>query len=143
SVLRVFDRHGERTSRNKARLKFLIQKIGIDAFNELVAEEQKALTTPRYKVDISSFDEPSLPEGNFQPGEVTIANPFKFELWKKTNTIDQKQAGYKTVYVRVPLGNIQSETSRRLIEKLRPVIADDVRVTVNQNLQLRYIRPEH
>ncbi len=33
SILRVFDRHGERTSRQKARMKFLIQKIGYDAFN--------------------------------------------------------------------------------------------------------------
>ena len=48
-VLRVFDRHGERTSRHKARIKFLIQKIGIDAFLELVKEEQKALTYQRYK----------------------------------------------------------------------------------------------
>ena len=143
SVLRVFDRHGERSSRNKARLKFLIQKIGIDAFNELVAEEQKALTVQRYEVDTTKFDEAVLPLGDFQPGAVTIANPFKFELWKKTNVVEQKQRGYYTVYVRVPLGNILSETSRRLIEKLRPVIADDVRITVNQNLQLRYVKPEH
>jgi len=143
SVLRVFDRHGERSSRNKARLKFLIQKIGIDAFNELVAEEQKALTVQRYEVDTTKFDEAVLPQGDFQPGAVTIANPFKFELWKKTNVVEQKQRGYYTVYVRVPLGNILSETSRRLIEKLRPVIADDVRITVNQNLQLRYVKPEH
>ena len=47
------------------------------------------------------------------------------------------------MYVRVPLGNIHSDISRRLIEKLRPVIADDVRVTVNQGLQLRFIKPEH
>src|SRR6185295_14160083 len=85
SVLRVFDRHGERSSRNKARLKFLIQKIGVDAFNELVAEEQKALTVQRYEVDTTKFDEAVLPQGDFQPGAVTIANPFKFELWKKTN----------------------------------------------------------
>jgi len=143
SVLRVFDRHGERSSRNKARLKFLIQKIGIDAFNELVAEEQKALTVQRYEVDTTKFDEAVLPQGDFQPEAVTITNPFKFELWKKTNVVEQKQRGYYTVYVRVPLGNILSETSRRLIEKLRPVIADDVRITVNQNLQLRYVKPEH
>ena len=143
SVLRVFDRHGERSSRNKARLKFLIQKIGVDAFNELVAEEQKALTVQRYEVDTTKFDEAVLPQGDFQPGAVTIANPFKFELWKKTNVVEQKQRGYYTVYVRVPLGNILSETSRRLIEKLSPVIADDVRITVNQNLQLRYVKPEH
>src|SRR5882672_4862247 len=48
SILRVFDRHGERNSRHKARIKFLIQKIGIDAFNELVAEEQNALTYHQY-----------------------------------------------------------------------------------------------
>jgi len=143
SVLRVFDRHGERSSRNKARLKFLIQKIGVDAFNELVAEEQKALTVQRYEVDTTKFDEAVLPQGDFQPEAVTIANPFKFELWKKTNVVEQKQRGYYTVYVRVPLGNILSETSRRLIEKLSPVIADDVRITVNQNLQLRYVKPEH
>jgi len=143
SVLRVFDRHGERSSRNKARLKFLIQKIGVDAFTELVAEEQKALTVQRYEVDTTKFDEAVLPQGDFQPGAVTIANPFKFELWKKTNVVEQKQRGYYTVYVRVPLGNILSETSRRLIEKLSPVIADDVRITVNQNLQLRYVKPEH
>src|SRR6185503_560075 len=53
SVLRVFDRHGERNSRHKARIKFLIQKIGIDAFNELVKEEHLALTQQRYKVDVS------------------------------------------------------------------------------------------
>ena len=85
SVLRVFDRHGERSSRNKARLKFLIQKIGVDAFTELVAEEQKALTVQRYEVDTTKFDEAVLPQGDFQPEAVTIANPFKFELWKKTN----------------------------------------------------------
>lgn len=50
AVLRVFDRHGERNSRHKARIKFLIQKISIEAFNELVIAEQKALTHQRYKV---------------------------------------------------------------------------------------------
>ena len=55
SVLRVFDRHGESNSRHKARIKFLIQKIGIDAFNALVAEEQKALTAHSVPVDTSQF----------------------------------------------------------------------------------------
>ncbi|MEI9946902.1 MAG: hypothetical protein WDN26_22115 [Chitinophagaceae bacterium] len=41
AVLRVFDRHGERNSRHKARIKFLVQKIGIDAFNELVAVNKR------------------------------------------------------------------------------------------------------
>src|SRR5258705_6435587 len=61
SVLRVFDRHGERNSRHKARIKYLVNKIGIDAFNELVAAEHKALTHQRYSVDVSNFAESVLP----------------------------------------------------------------------------------
>jgi len=142
SVLRVFDRHGERASRHKARIKFLIQKIGIDAFNELVEEEQKALTVQRYKIDTDS-EETHLPVPSLPLEKTEIKNPLNFEFWKKTNVYPQKQEGYVAVYVRVLNGNIGSESSRRLIEKLRPVIADDVRITINQGLQFRFVKPEH
>jgi sulfite reductase (ferredoxin) len=142
AVLRVFDRHGERNSRHKARIKFLIQKIGIDAFNELVSAEQTALTHQRYKVDVTSFAHTTLPSYN-TPAPVSINNQLQYDLWKATNVIEQKQDGYVAVYIRVANGNISSDTSRRLIEKLKDVIADDIRVTVNQGLQLRFVKPEH
>ena len=142
AVLRVFDRHGERNSRHKARIKFLVQKIGIDAFNELVAAEQLALTHQRYPVDADSFKAAALP--NYQlPSSLKAKDPLKFELWKNTNVIAQKQEGYLAVYVRVPNGDISSDSSRRLMDQLKDVIADDVRVTVNQGLQFRFIKPEH
>jgi sulfite reductase (ferredoxin) len=143
SVLRVFDRHGERASRHKARIKFLIQKIGIDAFNELVDAEQKALTCQRYTIDTSDFENPSLPSYTLPEEKIEIKNPLYFERWKKTNVYQQKQDGYLAVYIRVLNGNISSESSRTLIEKLRPVVADDVRITINQGLQLRFVKPEH
>ncbi len=149
SILRVFDRHGERNSRHKARIKFLIQKIGIEAFNELVMQEQTALTYQRYTFDLSKLSEPASAgiadasgNGHFNIPSSAI-DPFKFELWKRTNTFKQKQDGYLAVYVRVPNGNISSDVSRRLIEKLRHVIADDVRITINQGLQFRFVKPEH
>ncbi len=157
AVLRVFDRHGERNSRHKARIKFLLQKIGIDAFNELVTQETLALTQQQYHVDVTAFEEsqkvrksesreedlltlsdfPSSGLADFSP------DPFQFSLWKSTNVVQQKQGGYLAVYIRVPNGNISSFSSRSLIEKLKDVIADDVRVTINQGLQLRFIRPEN
>jgi sulfite reductase (ferredoxin) len=70
-------------------------------------------------------------------------DPFRFQLWKNTNVFSQKQDGYFAVYIRVPNGNISSDTSRRLIDKLKNVMADDVRITINQGLQLRFIKPEH
>jgi sulfite reductase (ferredoxin) len=143
SVLRVFDRHGERNSRHKARIKFLIQKIGIDALNELVVAEQLALTHQRVAIDTSKFDEPVLPTYQLPTGTIAVKDPFKFEIWKKTNVAPQKQEGYFAVYVRVDNGNISTDKSRSLIEKLKDVIADDIRVTINQGLQFRYIKPEH
>jgi sulfite reductase (ferredoxin) len=143
SVLRVFDRHGERNSRHKARIKFLLQKIGIDAFNELVAAEQLALTHQHIPIDTSKFDEPVLASYQLPAATYTIQNPYQFEIWKKTNVAAQKQDGYFAVYVRVDNGNISTDKSRSLIEKLQDVIADDVRVTINQGLQFRYIKPEH
>src|SRR6266487_393131 len=143
SVLRAFDRYGERASRHKARIKFLIQKIGIDAFNELVKEEQKALTCERYKIDTSGFENFSLPSYTTPLEKVEIKNPLNFEMWKKTNVYPQKQEGYFVVYVRVMNGNIPSHSSRTLIEKLRPVISDDIRITINQGLQFRFVKPEH
>jgi sulfite reductase (ferredoxin) len=146
SVLRVFDRYGERASRHKARIKFLIQKIGIDAFNELVKEQQNALTDQRYKIDVNResaiANKPSDSSLTLDHPPITI-DPFKFEIWKKTNVYPQKQEGYFTVYVRILNGNISSVSSRTLIEKLRPVIADDIRITINQGLQFRFVRPEH
>jgi len=143
SILRVFDRHGERASRHKARMKFLIQKIGLDAFNELVAAEQMALPYHSYPVDTTGYDNFVLPTYELPADVPAIKNPYKFEVWKKTNLMPQKQQGYYAVYVRVPIGDVHSDVSRRLIEKLRPVIADDVRVTVNQGLQFRFVKPEH
>jgi sulfite reductase (ferredoxin) len=148
SVLRVFDRYGERNSRHKARIKFLISKIGIDAFNELVAQEQLALTQQRYSVDVEAFSQkvgktesPNAHSSDFPTSG--LSDPFKFQIWKNTNVFKQKQEGYYAVYVRVPNGNIGSHTSRRLIDKLKDVIADDVRVTINQGLQLRFIKSEN
>ncbi len=143
AVLRVFDRHGERNSRHKARIKFLIQKLGIEAFNELVAAEQLALTYQRYPIDAGSFALAPLPANSIEPVGITIKNPFAYEIWKKTNVVKQKQSGYVAVYVRVPNGNIHSTNSRSLIEKLSGFIADDIRVTINQGLQFRFVNPSN
>ena len=143
SILRVFDRYGERTSRHKARMKFLIAKIGMEEFERLVKEEYKAVKVKSVPVDYAAWKEPALPAANPVLPSYTIKEPKQYEAWKKTNTFEQKQNGFYGAYVRVPLGNISSVNSRTLLEKLALVVADDVRVTVNQGLLLKYILPEH
>ncbi|UPK69003.1 nitrite reductase [Chitinophaga filiformis] len=143
AVLRVFDRHGERASRHKARMKFLIQKIGFEEFQRLVAEERTAIRSKSFHVDADTWADPELPAAGAVLPAYTIKDPKKYEAWKKTNVFQQRQSDYYAAYVRVPLGNISSVISRQLIEGLRPAVANDVRVTANQGLLLKYIQPAH
>lgn len=142
NVLRVFDRHGERSSRHKARLKFLIQKIGYEEFDRLVKEEHKALKSKTFVVD-RAVQQVELPAADPVLPAYTIRDAKKYEAWKATNVFRQKQQEYYAAYVRVPLGNISSVISRQLIEALQPVVGNDVRVTANQGLLLKYIQPAH
>jgi sulfite reductase (ferredoxin) len=142
-VLRVFDRYGERASRGKARLKFLIQKMGLDEFGRLVEEERVALKNHRVEVDAEAWPVPEFPAPGSSVPPYSIRNPLQYEAWKNTNVFEQKQQGYFGAYVRVSLGDLPSGVARELIVRLRPVAADDVRVTVNQGLLFRYIRPQH
>ncbi|WP_305952443.1 HEPN domain-containing protein [Emticicia oligotrophica] len=138
AVLRVFDRHGERNSRHKARLKFLIAKIGFEAFMQLVEEEKLSLKVKTFKINTEKSESETGIES-----AISTKDNVEFQNWFKTNAFAQKQAGYYGVFVRVPLGNISSTVSRSLIEKLQGLVADDVRVTVNQGLLLRFVKAEN
>jgi sulfite reductase (ferredoxin) len=135
AVLRVFDRHGERNSRSKARMKFLLQKIGFESFMELVEAERLAIKNKYFEINTERFEV----NEEVQVKTETVSDVQKFEIWKTTNTFEQKQQGKFGVYIRVPLGNISSVVSRSIIEKLNGFVGDDIRVTINQGLFLRNV----
>lgn len=139
-ALRVFDRHGERTSRHKARMKYLIQKIGIDAFKVLVVSESAAIIPVAVvdyfpevleSSDIKSFDSTS----DFIGSGV-------YQEWIGTNTFKQKDNELYAVYVKIQLGNIPSSTSRVLADIVETFADEkDIRITINQNFILKNIHP--
>ncbi|MCX8020889.1 MAG: HEPN domain-containing protein [Chitinophagaceae bacterium] len=142
-VLRVFDRYGERNSRHKARIKFLIHKLGKEAFLRLVEEEQNALTHQEYSVPVEDTEKIILPEYRLPQVKLPSADDAHYNLWLQTNVFAQKQNGFYAAYIRVPNGNISTAQSRKLIASLQHLAADDIRVTINQGLQLRFILKEH
>ncbi|MFN8429205.1 MAG: nitrite reductase [Spirosomataceae bacterium] len=135
AVLRVFDRHGERISRSKARLKFLVQKIGLESFLQLVEDERLAIKNKVFEINTT----PETVIDDLKENPLEINEIEKFAIWKETNVFKQIQENKYGVFVRVPLGNISTNTSRFLIEKLRGFISDDIRVTINQGLFFRNI----
>ncbi|WP_461452086.1 nitrite reductase [Mucilaginibacter sp.] len=141
SIIRVFDRYGERNNRNKARLKFLIQKIGLDEVVRLAKVERTANKVKSYVVNRNAVETPALPQTTAYP-KVEITNPLRYEQWLNTNVFEQKQKGFYGVYVKVPVGDIKSDIARKLVEILTPLVADEIRITQNQGLLLKYVRKE-
>ncbi len=139
AALRVFDRHGEREKRMKARLKFLVQKIGLATFLELVEAERKAIKFQSYPIDASQPSQVVLPN-EFYELNVTISDSDKYANWLKTNTFEQKKAGFFGVNLKVRLGNLTAADARQLSVLVKKFAADDVRITMNQGLLLRFVQ---
>jgi sulfite reductase (ferredoxin) len=140
-VLRIFDRFGERSKRAKARLKFLVKDIGVAAFLELVAAEIYTLEFQTVQIDTAAFEQPITFQELAIPA-VKIANEDAFQKWKETNVIKQKQEGLFAIGIKVHLGDFYTPKARLLADLVKKYAANEIRLTLRQNILIRHIREE-
>ena len=140
-VLRIFDRHGERKSRAKARMKFLIKDIGLGAFKQLVEDEQEAIPFKTVHIDVENY-EISQPAEVVSVPKVTIDDVEAFELWKKTNLVVQKQKGYVAIGIKVLLGDFYTDKARLLADLVEQYAAGELRLSLRQNILIPYVKEE-
>jgi sulfite reductase beta subunit-like hemoprotein len=146
AILRVFDREGDlpgllRKNLNKARIKFLLHKIGADAFREKVVEEL-AKEWSKEPLDMEALTQmaPEMPSDPVAADGVAPAPDF--QRWRWTNIREQKQDGLVAATVTVPMGNIGIFQFRELARIMRTYSGGNGRTNPNQNLVLRNVRPE-
>jgi sulfite reductase (ferredoxin) len=140
AVCRVFARLGEKKNRNKARLKFLVAKLGLEEFRRLVDEERKVL--PADDRWTAYLDELDVTEEKPLKGPAPLAagdHGADFERWRRTNVVPQAQEGYATVVIRLPLGDLTSAQTRALVDLARAHCGDTARTTVEQNIVYRWV----
>src|SRR5690606_15930462 len=140
ATLRVFDRHGERNNRNKARFKYLVQKLGLEEVLRLIEEEKVAIKNKSVVVNREAIQQPAAPTSVVTPVEPIDAA--KYQVWRATNVFEQKQKGFFGVYVKILTGDIPTSKARELVAGIRDHIADDIRITQNQNLLFKFVREE-
>jgi len=148
AIARVFARYGEKKNRSRARLKFLIQDFGIEKFRQLVLEERKLLPfDPRWTEYIAQA-EAEFREAPLEPGAgpsdlvaITDLNGSSetFKQFLKFNTRPQRQPGYVTVAVALPLGDITANQLRSLADVVRRFTRETLRTTVEQNFLIRWV----
>ena len=142
ALARVFGRDGEKANRAKARMKFLIEKVGFDEFKRRVDEELGRLPhDPAWEaqLDKARAELSDLPLKD--PSELKVSGDADPALlkWLDSNVSPQKQAGYSMVEVFLPLGDISSDQMRDLADLCRQYVKDTVRLTVSQNIIVRWV----
>ena len=141
STLRIFDRYGERNRRAKARLKHLIQDIGLVPFLKLVEEEKEALSNHLYPIEIESRD-PRISTDELIIPQVEIKDIPSFEAWKKSNLIQQKEKGYYAIGIKVRLGDFYTDKARILADLIKAYAQDEIRLTISQGILIRDVKEE-
>ena len=140
AIARVFARLGEKKNRSRARIKFLVSKLGIEEFRRLVLEERQTMPADKqwtqYLRQISSFQE--LPAKNPKPLN-NHPHPENFKRWYQTNVYRQRQEGYAVATVTLPLGDLSAWQARELAQIARCFSGENVRTTVEQNMVMRWV----
>ena len=140
AICRVFARLGEKQNRARARIKFLVAKLGIEEFARLVKEERKILPEDpawtAYLDDLDAYGEEPLKIAAPLNG---VMRPEAFDAWAETNIYKQRQEGYVVATICLPLGDITSEQMKNLADIARKYVKDTIRATVEQNIIFRWV----
>jgi sulfite reductase beta subunit-like hemoprotein len=145
AVIRVFNTHGNRANKNKARLKFVMRERGFEWLREAIAEQYQDIVN---NGGIALPD--SVPEnfGGFRPVTPPRGTGEKLPMfqasaayneWRNTNVREQKQPGYAIVTVVIPQGNLTSNQMRALAGLSEQAGEGALRVTMAQNIVLAWV----
>nr|MBA3964620.1 nitrite/sulfite reductase [Nitrospirales bacterium] len=154
AVIKVFDTLGNRKNRNKARMKFVIEKLGFDEFKRRWEAAYAAMgyAVPTHEpIELLEYaDEPPLlmptkapviSNGNghgngaaFLNGDVSA-----FHAWKRTNVVLQRQAGFTTAAIKLPMGDLTGDQMWTIADLAERYSNGNIRTTINQNMVIRWI----
>ena len=139
AIARVFARLGEKENRSRARFKFLVAKLGIDEFRRLLKEERERMPQARdwfvYSENEHEFARESRELVQLDMKEALPG----FKVWHQANVSLQRQQGFGTVTIALPLGDMSSSQLRAIGKIARRYSQDQLRTTVEQNILLRWV----
>lgn len=146
AIIRVFDRHGERKVRMKARMKFLIRKQGFEEFRKLVQAERREINVDaswnNFLLDIPEVETPPERFYDIPEAPADIEKDPAYQNWLKTNVVPHRSDNHKMVHIRVILGDLKSENARMLAQ-IADIYSDGtLRISILQNLTLRWVPAE-
>ena len=141
SVLRIFDRMGNRKNMARNRMRYLVDEMGWDKFQNLVLKERAIVRGTQSVIVRLLVDK--KPTEIIRPISVSTENssiPDGYARWLKTNTYQQSQSEYHSVFITLEAGDITAKQLRSLANITRDFSAEGfARNGFSQNIILRYV----
>lgn len=140
AVVSVFDKYGDKINRNKARLKFVLDKLGMEKTKELFEEEYAALEGKQYDpINVSKEEIPEIPA---HKGNSEFDTDPEFLTWKTRNSLAQRQAGFYNLQIKLALGDFDVPQARAISKIAELYAGGKIVCTVNQNLMIPWVKED-
>jgi sulfite reductase beta subunit-like hemoprotein len=137
AVLALFDALGNRQNKARARMKYVIRKLGWDGYRAELEKRLAAVAQPVQPIDAEAAEPLARPPVRLR---LSAAEPAPgFDAWKRTNVEPQKQRGFCAVTVRLVRGDITAVQLRGVADLARRLGDGTVRLTIDQNLLCRFV----
>ncbi len=145
AVLRIFDRMGDRKNMARNRMRYLVNEMGWEKFQNLVLKE-RAVVRATQSV-IVKLDVDPIPEEIKKPIRISESGgnsvPDGYARWYKTNTFNQKQDGYQSVFIALEAGDITANQLREIAKIIRDYSAEGMaRNGFSQDIAIRWIHED-
>ncbi len=150
AILRVYNQHGRRDNLYKARIKILVDSLGIEAFREEVEEEwgyirEGELVLPA--AEISRIRGFFTGAASTTATPLPVAGPAAFRSWLDTNRRPHQSEGLSSIVISLkPVGGTPGDATAEQMDVIADLTEqygfDEVRVTPEQNLVLPHVRNE-
>ena len=145
AVIRIFDRLGDRKNMARNRMRYLVNDMGWEKFQNLVLKERAIVRATQSVVTRLKVD--TTPDKITRPlkisDEIGGSVPDGYARWLKTNTIKQKQSDYRSVFITLEAGDITSNQLNAVANIIREFSSEGkARSGFVQNIAIRYVHED-
>lgn len=156
AIIRVYNQHGRRDNKYKARIKILVKALGIEEFRNRVDAEWAHLRGKESTVPMSEFErlqsffsEPDYASLENNPDSLTakLSESVGFARWYERNTFEHKKPGYRIVTLTLKKagqapGDATAEQMQKAADLADRFSFSELRVSHEQNLVLADVRQD-
>ncbi|MGI0073852.1 MAG: nitrite/sulfite reductase [Nitrosotalea sp.] len=143
AVIRVYDRMGNRDNMARNRMRYLVNELGWDKFQNIVLKERTMVRATQSVVVKLELDKtPEVPRKVSISSEIP-STPQGFSRWMKSNALKQKQSGYSTAFITLESGDVTSSQLRAIADMAREFSAEGrIRNGFAQDIVFRWVKDE-